>query len=457
MSVTGTVPPPSCTIATTGSGASLTMQDTNSGLASIVVTDSTNASVSIPKFSSGTTSPVIANASSVNGGQSSQVDLRVTNVAGGATDCGTTFGGGSGAPPTWNGLGGAFTGAIATAINSDGRLQAFTRGTDNALWTIAQTAPDGAWSTWTSIGGVLGSDPTVIANVDGRLEVFAPGSDDSLWHVAQTSAGAGFGGWQALGNTLAGAPSVAVNADGRLQVFARGRDNALWTISQISPGGGWNAWVSLGGVLTNNATPAITNINGVVEVFVIGTDNAVWHRWQLSPGGTDWSGWNTLGGSLVTVRPVIDTKSGLVDLVGLGTDKSYWSLSHVNGTDWNSWVSLGGILQARLLRYLTRTVCSRYSGVELTMRCTGIPRRRPIRRSTSPGWAPMGGHLANGPSAALNQDGRVAVFVGSGDSSLWTIEQSQSGIWYDCLSEPVEPRARGERSFLVALQVSRGH
>ena len=99
MSVTGTVPPPSCTIATTGSGASLTMQDANSGLGSIVVIDSTNATVSIPNFASGATTPVVANASAVNGGQSSRVDLRVTNVAGGATSCGTTFGGGSGGPP----------------------------------------------------------------------------------------------------------------------------------------------------------------------------------------------------------------------------------------------------------------------------------------------------------------------------------------------------------------------
>ena len=175
-----------------------------------------------------------------------------------------------------------------------------------------------------------------------------------------------------------------MNADGRLQVFARGRINALWTISQTSPGRHRNAWLSLGGVLTDNATPAITNINGVVEVFLVGTDNAVWHRWQLSAGGTDWSGWNTLGGSLVTVRPVIKTSNGLVDLVGLGTDNAYWSLSHVNGTDWSSWVSLRGILRARPRRCLTRTVCSRYSGAELTMACTGTRPVRLILRSTSP-------------------------------------------------------------------------
>ena len=59
----------------------------------------------------------------------------------------------------WTGLSGNFPGKIAVAANADGRMQAFVRGGDNGLWTIAQTAPRGPWSPWQSLGGVINGDP----------------------------------------------------------------------------------------------------------------------------------------------------------------------------------------------------------------------------------------------------------------------------------------------------------
>jgi hypothetical protein len=444
LSIAGTLPPPSCTVSTTSGGASLTLQDVKNGLQSITLVDSTNATVNIPSFASGETNPVTVTASQIAVGKPSKVDVRGTNVAGGSIVCGTSFNS-AGGPPTWTGLGGLFNGAIAMATNSDGRLQAFTRGTDNALWTISQTAPDGAWSTWTSIGGVLDSDPAVGVDSDGRLQVFVLGSDGSLWTIAQTSPGADLSGWQALGNTLTGAPSVATNSDGRLQVFARGSDNALWTISQASAGGTWNSWLSLGGVLRDSATPAITNTNGSMEVFVIGSDDAVWHRWQNSPSGYDWSGWNSLGrpasfrrplshgrprrGGITTVRPVINKSNGLVDLVGLGTDNSLWSLSHVAGSDWGTWTSLGGIFTGA-----PSAIFDSNGLLEIFGRGADNALYRATAGQTDPpfnftGWTPMGGYLTNGPTAAINQNGRVAAFVEGGGNTLWTIEQSQPGVW----------------------------
>jgi hypothetical protein len=46
--------------------------------------------------------------------------------------------------------------------NSDGRLEVFARGTDDALWHIWQTAPHaGPWSGWASLGGILKDEPVV--------------------------------------------------------------------------------------------------------------------------------------------------------------------------------------------------------------------------------------------------------------------------------------------------------
>ena len=69
------------------------MQDTNSGLKSIMLLDSTNSSVNIPPFSPGTKDPVNVTATQVDSSQSSQADFQVTNLAGGSATCGATFGG----------------------------------------------------------------------------------------------------------------------------------------------------------------------------------------------------------------------------------------------------------------------------------------------------------------------------------------------------------------------------
>jgi hypothetical protein len=63
------------------------MQDTGSGLKSINLVDSVNASVIIPAFSPGTTSPVLVTATKSDQAQSSDVAFVVTDMAGLTTSC----------------------------------------------------------------------------------------------------------------------------------------------------------------------------------------------------------------------------------------------------------------------------------------------------------------------------------------------------------------------------------
>jgi hypothetical protein len=72
------------------------------------------------------------------------------------------------------------------------------------LWHIWQTVPHAApWSGWASLGGVILSDATVAMDSDGRLEVFARGTDGALWHNWQTVPHAGpWSGWASLGGFL---------------------------------------------------------------------------------------------------------------------------------------------------------------------------------------------------------------------------------------------------------------
>jgi hypothetical protein len=84
---------PACALDRTGTDAQgrkfleVKTQDTGSGLASIVVTKSTNANTVVPAFTPGTTDPVIVRGTKIIQTQSSVVELRVTDVAGNVTVC----------------------------------------------------------------------------------------------------------------------------------------------------------------------------------------------------------------------------------------------------------------------------------------------------------------------------------------------------------------------------------
>ena len=85
----------------------------------------------------------------------------------------------------WNSLGGVITSDVTVGNNKDGRMEAFARGTDGAVWHRWQTAPNGNWAGWNSLGGVITTEIAVGSNQDGRLEIFARGTDNALWHMWQ--------------------------------------------------------------------------------------------------------------------------------------------------------------------------------------------------------------------------------------------------------------------------------
>jgi hypothetical protein len=82
--------PPVCTARVVGGPPTqliVTLQDTASGLKSIVVTQSDNADTPVPPFTSGTTDPVTVTATKINQAQSAHVTIQATDVAGNVTTC----------------------------------------------------------------------------------------------------------------------------------------------------------------------------------------------------------------------------------------------------------------------------------------------------------------------------------------------------------------------------------
>jgi glucose/arabinose dehydrogenase len=234
----------------------------------------------------------------------------------------------------WGGLSGSIKGNPTVALNSDGRLEVFVVGPDNALYHKWQTAAgSNTWSGWSSLQGGIKSntDPAVVRNSDGRLEVFVVGSNNQLYHKWQSSAGSStWTLWQSLGGTLrdGSSPAVIANSDGRLEVFVIGTNNALFHKWQTSAGSStWSAYESLGGGIKSNTDPAIArNSDGRLEVFVIDTHNSLFHKWQTSAGSNTWSQWSSLGGGIApNSSPALARNSdGRLEVFVIGTDNELY-------------------------------------------------------------------------------------------------------------------------------------
>ncbi|TMQ22159.1 MAG: hypothetical protein E6K82_13825 [Candidatus Rokuibacteriota bacterium] len=182
---------------------------------------------------------------------------------------------------TWMSLGGDLTSIPVVVRNpSSNTLQVFVRINGSAIATISQSSPGSPqWTSWTSLGGGFTTAPAVAVNFDGRLEVFGRGTDNALWHNAQASAGGSFAGWSSLGGVITSAPAVTRRADNTLDVAAIGTDGGLWHTGQTIPGGGYSGWTTLGtpAAVTIASGPHVeVDASGTPQIFVRATDNTLW-------------------------------------------------------------------------------------------------------------------------------------------------------------------------------------
>jgi hypothetical protein len=120
-------------------------------------------------------------------------------------------------------------------------LQVFAHRPDGSVAEAMQTAPNSLfWTDWNSLGGYLTSDPVIGENNDGRLEAFGRGGDGALWNNEQTISNGPWGAWRSFGGFLdQGLTAFTDFRDGRVQVYARAPDGTLWTIAQVFAGY-WN-------------------------------------------------------------------------------------------------------------------------------------------------------------------------------------------------------------------------
>jgi probable HAF family extracellular repeat protein len=400
--------------------------DTISGLQSIDVSKSMNATVEIPVFTPGSTFPVTVTATQIDPSQNATVQLSVTNTAGVSISCGSSL---SAGPPQWSGFGGVLISNVVAAENSDGRLEVFGLGTHHGLWHIAQTSPGGTWGEWSSLGGEsLSGDPTVGTDSDGRLEVFVISSDNMLWNIAQTTPGSWSGStFKTVAAGVQGRAAVVRDLAGYLYFFARAVDDTVVFSSQTSVGSsGWGALSELGGVITNNPAAAVDG-SGSLRVFATGTDQALWTI-QVNASGPVGT-WTSLGGSLIGDVALTTGLDGPLQVFARAADNSLMYTAQLGQSLWTAWTNIGG-------RTIGKPEIAWNSDGRLEVFAIGADNElwhiayNPAAATPWTSWESLGGYLLENDIAPIRGPNSLTnVFVIGGDHGLWGISQSVPGYW----------------------------
>jgi hypothetical protein len=317
----------------------------------------------------------------------------------------------------WTPLQGAASGRVAVAKNQDGRLEAFVRNADGAIWHAWQLTPNAGWSAWYSLGGNPAADPQLGRNKDGRLEAFAVGTDGGLWHAWQLAPNSGWSGWLPLGGSLAGRPAVIANQDGRLEAVVRGSDNSAWHVWQVVPNGGWSSMTSLGGGITND--PAVTSdSDGRIEAFLRGADGGSWHIYQVAPN-LGWSAWSALGGAVSGSPAAAANSDGRLQVFVRGADNSlYYARQTSPGSGWSGFAFVAGPLSGDPA--VGRNLDGR---LEVFAADAGGQLRHSWQSAAGADmvcWVPTAAFTSGGvPDVGANADGRLELFDRASDAGIW--------------------------------------
>ena len=120
------------------------------------------------------------------------------------------------------------------------------RGTDNALWV--RTLSNGAWGPWRSWGGTMSASPAIAGVSTGRIDAFSRGPNGALWTTTMSSSGV-LTAWTGLGGNVITAPAAVSPAAGSIELYAVGTDHAVWR--DALSGGVWFGLVAAGRNATN--------------------------------------------------------------------------------------------------------------------------------------------------------------------------------------------------------------
>jgi hypothetical protein len=165
-----------------------------------------------------------------------------------------------------------------------GRIDVFTRGSDNRLWHAwGNEAQMQGWDNPADISDMR-SQPSAVAFAPGRLDIFWINSASNLQHTWWGP------GWfnEDLGrppNTpLINNPGAVAQGVNAMNIFVPGGDGRLWHKGWFN---GWTTWESVPGVSGINGTPSATSPTpGRADVFWWTSANTIGHVGRVNGGWT---------------------------------------------------------------------------------------------------------------------------------------------------------------------------
>ncbi|MEV0022397.1 family 43 glycosylhydrolase [Streptomyces atroolivaceus] len=152
---------------------------------------------------------------------------------------------------SWHRFGTAAGAAPRVGRDGSGRLTVAAIG-PSGVGTFArrQAVPSGGWDEWRPLFGWSATAPAFAVNSDGRLEAFSltPGGArlGHRWQVAPGGDVHPGGEFGEPGIRLAASPTAALDAAGRLHVLAVTVAGRMRARVQARPSGGWQPWTAFG-------------------------------------------------------------------------------------------------------------------------------------------------------------------------------------------------------------------
>jgi hypothetical protein len=356
---------------------------------------------------------------------------------------------------------------IALGQNEDGRLELVATSRDDGhpdtVWHAWQKTPSGDWSGWHPLGkpgaGDLFNVPAIIQHArDGRLELFVIGGDDAVWHRWQVEKNNGWSDLTRLskpgGHAANFSPVLGLLPDARLAAFVTA-GGAVWQASEkTQTTSDWEPWSSLGQPGGGQASDLALGIlpGGRLQLYTTEVNHdfagrAVWHRHQTARGSEDWTGWKSLGkpaGQHQPGPPVVGMSAdGRLVLLTVAGDGAVWHRFQQTAGDpnsWTPWVSLGrkenGFWQVgvamdattRLVLVATTQSNRLWHTAQTSQDAMSFAPWASLSTVPVPLAEPTDPTLSD-PTLRMNSDGRMELFVMTGQATLYQLRATGQGNW----------------------------
>ncbi|MEU3645078.1 PIG-L family deacetylase [Lentzea sp. NPDC034063] len=265
----------------------------------------------------------------------------------------------------------------------------------------------------------------------GTVHAFVVAGDSLMWW-RQPNGGAWVGPTTLLNGSFAPGVAVAMRGDNRLQLAVLDLDTAaIRTCTQTAAGAqSFGTWTSLGN--PNNAsaayqTPVLAVSNGLLELFVVNRSGTLGNKWQEGTGfNSTWATATGGNGKAMSQLSAITAPGGRMHVFGDGNGRAFHWYQNVGGstiyqaltTGAESSASVGVALDASRVRVFSRRTNDGSVGT--------------LREQTPNGtWETtqknIGGMGGLGPIAAVTSGGRTLAFARNNDYGLSVVRQDAAG------------------------------